>query len=276
MKPGASSAVLGWPGDGDCYNAVRWLALTKWSVEPPWNYRTFMQLFFMQLFFIQLSFVQPSCHNSSVCTALHSFRPITLHGTHLSTYTIFHLFFIVKIFSYTENFSDECCFPYIIVYEVASNTTSHLLFTSHLFGTQCNLLNKCPPHRLVKLQFGLYKNYFAQIFFDENLLDEKKANYGKSVLHMNANLVTYHTMWVVCSYLWLMLAFDTAIQEWSWHVVIRSKQWLTKLNPAVLTYSQWFVAIYHTCTYLFLILNADISSLLNKIFHYLNVSLFNC
>ena len=26
-------------------------------------------------------------------------------------------------------------------YVVASNTTNHLLFTSHLFGTQCDLLN---------------------------------------------------------------------------------------------------------------------------------------
>ena len=37
--------------------------------------------------------------------------------------------------------SPNCCCPYILVYMVASNTTSCLLFTSHLFCTLCDLLN---------------------------------------------------------------------------------------------------------------------------------------
>ena len=35
----------------------------------------------------------------------------------------------------------NCCCPYILVYVVASNTTSNLLFTSHLFCMLCDLLN---------------------------------------------------------------------------------------------------------------------------------------
>ena len=50
--------------------------------------------------------------------------------------------FTAKLFpTTTHQHIPKCCCPYIIVYAVASNTTSHLLFTSHLFGTQCNLLN---------------------------------------------------------------------------------------------------------------------------------------
>ena len=80
--------------------------------------------------------------------------------------TVIRFYFIVKISSYKENvwkyFTQiilwwkffhigwlpathkhfpNCCCPYILVYVVASNTTSHLLFTGHLFGMWCNLLN---------------------------------------------------------------------------------------------------------------------------------------
>ena len=41
----------------------------------------------------------------------------------------------------THQHFPNCCCPYILVYVVASNTTSRLLFTSHLFCTQCDLLN---------------------------------------------------------------------------------------------------------------------------------------
>ena len=89
----------------------------------------------------------------------------TLSGLAI-TFTVICYIFFVKIFSYTENhtkifmriilqrkFSNvgwlrathqhfpNCCCPYILVFVVTSNTTSNLLFTSHLFGTWCDLLN---------------------------------------------------------------------------------------------------------------------------------------
>ena len=69
----------------------------------------------------------------------------------------------------THQHFPNCCCPYILVYMVASNTTSHILFTSHLFGMWCDLL-KCPPHAqttfkiIIFIQFGLSKNYFTRIF----------------------------------------------------------------------------------------------------------------
>ena len=78
---------------------------------------------------------------------------------------------------YNENFSDDntpatthqhipnCCCPYILLYAVASNTTSLLLFTSLLFGMWCDFL---PPHTTFKnifVQFGLCENYFTRILF---------------------------------------------------------------------------------------------------------------
>ena len=77
----------------------------------------------------------------------------------------------------THQHFPNCCCPYILVYLVASNTTSNLLFTSHLFSTWCDLL-KCPPHaqttcKIIFIQFGLSESYFMRIFFDEILLDKK-------------------------------------------------------------------------------------------------------
>ena len=37
--------------------------------------------------------------------------------------------------------SKHFCCPYILVYVIASNTASHFLFTSHLFGTRCDFVN---------------------------------------------------------------------------------------------------------------------------------------
>ena len=52
----------------------------------------------------------------------------------------------------THKHFPNCCCPCILVYVVASNTTSHFLFTSHLFSTWSNLLNINAHHtRLVKL-----------------------------------------------------------------------------------------------------------------------------
>ena len=41
----------------------------------------------------------------------------------------------------THQYFPNCCCPCILVIVVASNTTSCLLFTSHLFSTLCDLLN---------------------------------------------------------------------------------------------------------------------------------------
>ena len=43
---------------------------------------------------------------------------------------------------------------------------------------------------LYKLQFRLCENYFTRIFFDENLLDEIKANYGiaSQCMHVSARI----------------------------------------------------------------------------------------
>ena len=57
----------------------------------------------------------------------------------------------------THQHFPNCCSPHILVYVVASNTTSHLLFTGHLFGMQCDLLD---------LQFNAHHttcNYFRSI-----------------------------------------------------------------------------------------------------------------
>ena len=101
------------------------------------------------------------------------------------------LFFIVKIFctqkTYAKFLSEHNftikIFPMLVgsllhtstspiaadyVYLVASNTTTHLLFPSHLFGTWCYLFNQSPPHKTCKIifvQFGLCKNYFMRMFY---------------------------------------------------------------------------------------------------------------
>ena len=64
-----------------------------------------------------------------------------------------------------QHFPNWCC-PYSLVYVVASNTTSNLLFTSHIFSTQCDLLNECPP-ATVKSIWSVRKLFYANIFFDE-------------------------------------------------------------------------------------------------------------
>ena len=50
------------------------------------------------------------------------------------------IFFHVGWLPTTHKHFPNCCCPYILVYVVTSNTTSHLLSTSHLLGTRCNLL----------------------------------------------------------------------------------------------------------------------------------------
>ena len=77
----------------------------------------------------------------------------------------------------THQHFPNCCCPYILVY-VASNTTSHILFTSHLFGMWCDLL-KCQPHvqttcKIINL--ACPKIIVHEYFYDDILLDEKKAN----------------------------------------------------------------------------------------------------
>ena len=58
---------------------------------------------------------------------------------------------------------------YILVYIVASNSTSHLFFTSHLFGTRCDLLNYCLPRvtclfKLVCAIIILREFFFGEIY----------------------------------------------------------------------------------------------------------------
>ena len=90
--------------------------------------------------------------------------------------------FTMKIFpTTTHQHFPNCCCPYILVYVVASNTTSHLLFSS-----AHGVISSINAHhtRLVKL--FLYNLVCPEItlckyiFFDEHLLDEIKANYGAS------------------------------------------------------------------------------------------------
>ena len=67
------SAVLGLPGDGDCY-------LMHKMQSGGWPYKSQKHRFFMQLFFVQLSFVPRSCvaivivdhHVLSVCKHVHT------------------------------------------------------------------------------------------------------------------------------------------------------------------------------------------------------------
>ena len=58
---------------------------------------------------------------------------------------------------------------YILVCVVASNSTSHLFFTSHLFGTRCDLLNYCLPRatclfKLVCAIIILREFFFGEIY----------------------------------------------------------------------------------------------------------------
>ena len=79
-----------------------------------------------------------------------------------------------------QHFPNYCC-PYILVYVVASNTTSHLLFTAiSLAHSAISSINA--QHTQLR---NLCENYFTQVFFDESLLDEKKANYGRVKVYMN-------------------------------------------------------------------------------------------
>ena len=61
----ASSAALGWPGDGDCYLMHRMQSgagLIQKSVETPRKHRLFVQLFFVQLSFVRRSYVAIDRH----------------------------------------------------------------------------------------------------------------------------------------------------------------------------------------------------------------------
>ena len=75
-----------------------------------------------------------------------------------------------------HHFPNSCC-PYILVCVVASNTTSHLLITSHLSGTQ--LMPTTCTCKIIFVQFGLCENYFMRIFvLTKMLLDEKSENFA--------------------------------------------------------------------------------------------------
>ena len=69
---------------------------------------------------------------------------------------------------------------------VASNTTSHLLFTSHHFGTRCDLA-KYFSSNLVCAKIILH-----EYFFDENILDEIKANYGILAMYVHTYIRVSH------------------------------------------------------------------------------------
>ena len=66
-----------------------------------------------------------------------------IFGHRKRTKNILHKYnFTTKIFPTTAHqHLPSCCCLYILVFVVASNTTNHLLFTSYLFGTRCDLLN---------------------------------------------------------------------------------------------------------------------------------------
>ena len=56
---------------------------------------------------------------------------------------------------------------YILVYVVASNSTSHLFFTSHLFGTRCDLLNYCLPRATCLFKLVCPIIILREFFFGE-------------------------------------------------------------------------------------------------------------
>ena len=56
---------------------------------------------------------------------------------------------------------------YILVYVVASNSTSHLFFTSHLFSTRCDLLNYCLPRATCLFKLVCVIIILCEYFFDE-------------------------------------------------------------------------------------------------------------
>ena len=121
-----------------------------------------------------------SCHSlSTQCTIIHFFccKKIFLHRKHKKT-------FYAKIFL-------RCLFPcytpalHILVYLLSQQ----VIFFSQAISSARGAIS-CPPHRTCKI-IGLRK-----ICEDENLLDEKKANYGtaQGIFHISSVVGLYNTI----------------------------------------------------------------------------------
>ena len=70
---------------------------------------------------------------------------------------------------------------YILVYVVASNSTSHLFFHQPSLQHVMRSPQLLPTMRDLYVQVGLCDYYFVRIFFWRNLLGEKKSELRQSV-----------------------------------------------------------------------------------------------